>query len=130
MSFPPICTLFYHISFTKKDSRRRKSPFCLFLIFCHLLPPFAFQHGNQLRSAKQMKHCLGGYHRHLLRNTASFCAIIVLIIQNNARRKEQARRRNLRRAIIQNASASPLNARSEREKSFEMSARRNAQATT
>jgi len=21
-----------------------------------------------------MKHCLGGYHHHLLRNTASFCA--------------------------------------------------------
>ncbi len=72
MSFPPICTLFCHISFTKKDSRRRKSPFCLFLIFCHLLPPFAFQRGNQLRSF----------------------------------------------AIF------------EREKSFEMSARRNAQATT
>ena len=30
---------------------------------------------SQLRSAKQMKHCLGGYHRHLLRNTASFCLV-------------------------------------------------------
>jgi hypothetical protein len=63
------------------------------------LLPFAFQHGNQLRSAKQMKHCLGGYHRHLLRNTASFCLVRFFTIF-------------------------------EREKSFEMSARRNAQATT
>ena len=85
MSFPPICTLFYHISFTKKDSRRRKSPFCLFLIFCHLLPPFAFQRDNQLRSAKQMGAGVLSYVKLVCEEQAKYRTFICLNERNRSR---------------------------------------------